>query len=673
MMRSLFSGVSGLKSHQTRMDVIGNNIANVNTTGFKSSRVTFADTLFQTQSAASKPDDNRGGINPKQVGLGVGVASIDTLFTDASAQSTGKNTDIALTGNGLFVVKQGSEMVYTRDGAFEFDANGNYVLPGSGYYVQGWMADSEGNINASSGTLSKITIPAGKSMNPTATSKVAYTNNLNASIEGTKPTSAIITYSDGTKETVDAYSPKVMDTITVQDAGGKITSYDVPATDPASAYYTDQVLTNATIWSSKTTSVTFTKTGGKRSLTLGISKTSPYSAIDPAMLTIPANKIQTGTYRLGDDYKISKEIKKATLNTDHTVTLEFTDTSDKLVSVTVPEPTSNVYKAGDKFDVTLSITAATADADDTITCQNGKTVTLGAGETQKLGEDYNQKITGTVKSVQDHSGYYYNDKKVDSIILQADGTTATGNITKSLADQTIPGSAVTTFTIYDSEGGSFSIPLILEKTGDNTWTPTLKNGATTYTFERTGGVTGTATLDAKNIVFDTSGKYVSGSATLSVKYDAGTSGIPADSTIDVDFSNLTQYSGSSTVKGTADGNEYGTLKSIAVDSSGIIVGTYTNGKIKNEAQVAIAQFNNAAGLNRIGTSFYAESSNSGGAVYNTASALGCSITPSALEMSNVDIANEFSDMIITQRGFQSNSKIITVGDEMLETLINMKR
>ena len=128
MMRSLFSGVSGLKGHQTRMDVIGNNIANVNAVGFKSSRVTFADTLSQTTAGASSPGETIGGTNPKQIGLGTGVASIDLLFTDGSVQSTGKNTDLCLSGNGLFVVKNGNETYYTRDGAFEFDAQGNYSL-----------------------------------------------------------------------------------------------------------------------------------------------------------------------------------------------------------------------------------------------------------------------------------------------------------------------------------------------------------------------------------------------------------------------------------------------------------------------------------------------------------------------------------------------------------------
>ena len=121
MMRSLFSGVSGLKNHQTRMDVIGNNIANVNTTGYKSGRVTFTDTLNQTLSGASSATTGKGGTNPKQIGLGSSVGTVDTIFTDGSLQSTGKNTDIALSGNGLFMVKNETGTYYTRNGAFEFD------------------------------------------------------------------------------------------------------------------------------------------------------------------------------------------------------------------------------------------------------------------------------------------------------------------------------------------------------------------------------------------------------------------------------------------------------------------------------------------------------------------------------------------------------------------------
>lgn len=465
MMRSLFSGVSGLKSHQTRMDVIGNNIANVNTTGFKSSRVTFADTLSQTMTDASAPADTKGGTNPKQVGLGTGVASIDTLFTDGSTQSTGKNTDVALSGNGLFVVKQGNETYYTRDGAFEFDANGNYVLPGSGLYVQGWMA-SDG-VLATNGSTQNIVIQSGKSMASAATAMVTYENNLNAAA------------------------------LTIKDISGGTAS-----------------------------------TGG------------------------------------------------STASSSNPVTLTMSD------GTTVTE-TSGTYKKGSSLPVT------------------------------------------------------------------------------------------TTVTVYDTLGNTHSIPIYFTKssvdsTKGNTWTVSVNtDGSGTSTINESDGSATTVKMTDVKLNFTTSGKYNSGSpqtATLTLN-----NGAAGTQQVTLDLSALTQYSGNSTVKGNADGNAAGTLKSVSIDASGVITGVYTNGVRQSEAQIAVAQFTNAAGLTKTGSSLYQESNNSGTANVKTASDLGVKITPSALEMSNVDIANEFSDMIITQRGFQSNSKIITVGDEMLETLINMKR
>ena len=147
----------------------------------------------------------------------------------------------------------------------------------------------------------------------------------------------------------------------------------------------------------------------------------------------------------------------------------------------------------------------------------------------------------------------------------------------------------------------------------------------------------------------------------------------ADQDVDIDLKTLTQFSGSSTAYASNDGNAAGTLKSVSIDSSGVITGTYTNGVNKAEAQVAVAQFNNAAGLTKEGNSLYSKSNNSGEPNIKGAKDLGTTITPSALEMSNVDLASELTDMIVTQRGYQSNSKIITVSDELLETLIGMKR
>lgn len=524
MMRSLFSGVAGLKSHQTRMDTVGNNISNVNTVGFKSSRTTFADTLYQTMAGASGPTDTQGGTNPKQIGLGTGVASIDTIFTDGSVQSTGKNTDLCLSGSGLFVVKNGSGTYYTRDGAFEFDSKGNYVLPGSGLFVQGWMANN-GSINTSA-EPTNIQIAAGKSMAASATSSAVYANNLDAGA-----------------------------TTVVSITGGDVT--------------------------------------------------------------------QTGT-------------KKYTAATDGSVTAT----------------NANAVK---------------------LELEDGRTDIAGpAGTNYTVGAVYDGSKIKTI------SFQYTSSAKGSATnpvtLTMSDGTTQTETSGQYTVGSSMP--VATTLTAYDSLGNAHTIPVYFTKTktdstNGNQWTVSIATDGTgnSSITEKDGTVTSIAMPDA-TLQFDTNGKYTSGSGNVALTLTNGATG---SQTVNLDLTKLTQYSGGSTVAASANGNAAGTLKSVSVDSSGIITGTYTNGITQAEAQVAIAQFNNPAGLTKNGSNLYTKSNNSGEPNVKAASALGVTITPSALEMSNVDIANEFSDMIITQRGFQSNSKIITVGDEMLETLINMKR
>lgn len=183
MMRSLFSGVSGLKNHQTRMDVIGHNISNVNTYGYKTTRVTFQDMLSQTIAGAAKPEENKGGVNPKQVGLGMTVASIDRLFTQGSLQTTGNQTDLAISGDGFFVVAEGDKHYYTRAGNFALDRDGLLVNPANGLRVQGWMAGTnergEKVVNAS-GTPEDLIIPVYGKVEAKETSYIKYKCNLDS-------------------------------------------------------------------------------------------------------------------------------------------------------------------------------------------------------------------------------------------------------------------------------------------------------------------------------------------------------------------------------------------------------------------------------------------------------------------------------------------------------------
>lgn len=820
MMRSLYSGVSGLKGHQTRMDVIGNNISNVNTTGFKSSRVTFADTLLQTQAGAAAPSGNLGGTNPKQIGLGVGVASIDTIFTDGSVQATGKNTDLCLSGNGLFVVKKGNETYYTRDGAFEFDAEGNYILPGSGLKVQGWMA-TNGELNTS-GDVTDIQIASGKSMEPTATSTATYANNINAAtaiitkISGGKDNSTV-TLSDGRTVNVNAGQYHVGDVyetktenktysntgaqVTVSDKVSPVTvtlkdgtthSFAYTSTDTAWSYgYTlsangDKIkaespqevmlyggnnrsvkavegntytvggmsapiyyLNNGdavTVNSGETVTLTlsdgtthdvsntsgqsyivgtstYTYPSGSSTATAtvtGISVQFPITSIEVAskegnnaalsvggfaLHKVPSGeavtasndkklimklangdtvKKNTGTYQVGGDYEGDLV---------STAGSSITPTSTNRVKFTLADGTTHVdngttgktYAIGDNYTYTVDSVDPTTGAVVTtpVTTQITGYQVLSKIESIQEQQDITQIDTTeqtdvTVTEVNDDMVEASSDNAV--VLTMSDGTTQTVTSGRYGVGNSL--SITTIINVYDSVGNVHNVPIYFTKTkvgsGENTndgnqWTVSL-NGldvtGKTNTIAEQDGSTTTVAMDPATLQFSTTGKLLNGSGTIELTL---TDGANKTQTVALDVSQLTQYTGNSTVNGKADGNAAGTLSSVSIDSSGVITGTYTNGVKQTEAQVAVAQFNNAAGLTKTGNSLYQTSNNSGSATVKTASDLGCTITPSALEMSNVDIANEFSDMIVTQRGFQSNSKIITVSDEMLETMINMKR
>lgn len=522
MNRALFSGVSGLKVHQTRMDVIGNNIANINTIGFKGSRTTFSDMLSQIQSAASSPTENLGGINPKQIGLGAAVESIDLVFTDASPQQTGKNTDLALSGNGLFVLRNGDQTFYTRNGAFEFDEMGYYTLPGSGLRVQGWNASDEGIINTNS-LSTDIIVPVGKTMEATATDLVTYDGNLNKE-------SLVIVSIQATEGTGDGADVELV-------------------TTEAPDRYPD----------------------------------SPYGSVNV-----------DGTNAVS---------AKITLSNGETMTV-----------------TSGYYEVGHSIPVT------------------------------------------TLATVYDSLG----GKHEVTILLDKAPYDTDANLTDAAAQAT-----ATDTDVYDNRWRAYIAPGAgVQGPASDTFT-----NSTTYTAE--DGSTATATMNnVQFLYFNDRGHFVSNgqdeSGTITVDYANG-NGAASGQIVNMDFDSMTQYANNTTSFPTTNGNTSGVLQSVAIDGAGIVIGSYTNGLIRNEAQLAVAQFANTSGLTKVGTTIYQESNNSGEANIKTLQDFGLSVVAAALEMSNVDLANEFAEMIITQRGFQANSKVTTVADEMLETVVNMKR
>lgn len=186
MMRSLYAGVTGLKNHQTRMDVIGNNVSNVNTNGFKKGRVIFQDLLSQTIQGASRPGLERGGVNPKQVGLGMKLAAIDTLMTQGSIETTGVKTDVALSGDGFFIHKNGDQVLYTRQGNMNVDSDYNLVNPANGFKVQGWNTymtpDGEWVMDVSK-PVEDIKIPIGEKAPAKATTEMVFKSNLDSRVD----------------------------------------------------------------------------------------------------------------------------------------------------------------------------------------------------------------------------------------------------------------------------------------------------------------------------------------------------------------------------------------------------------------------------------------------------------------------------------------------------------
>jgi flagellar hook protein FlgE len=195
MFQAMFSSISSIKAHQVRMGVVGNNIANINTTGFKSGRVNFQEMLSQTLRGASRPmEGGVGGTNPMQIGLGTQVGSIDTILEQGSLQATNRVTDLAIQGNGFFVVSNGNRVVFTRDGNFDIDANGTLVHKATGEKLVGWMPNADGNIDVTEplGPRSVIIIPVGKTVAGQATTSALFKGNL--ALDGTSWTTSVMVY-----------------------------------------------------------------------------------------------------------------------------------------------------------------------------------------------------------------------------------------------------------------------------------------------------------------------------------------------------------------------------------------------------------------------------------------------------------------------------------------------
>ena len=567
-MRSLYSGVAGLKTHQTRMDVIGNNIANVNTTAYKSSSMTFSELMSQTTQKASGANATTGvgGTNAKQIGLGVKAGAINTaITTQGSAQSTGNPFDIMITGDNFFVVSNGSENFFTRDGSFYVDGAGNLAMTSTGYNVMGWGVDeTTGNIKQDTVTALRIMSAANMTYPPEATTK--------ANISG------ILDEND--KDVTSANGKTV--NLNFFDARGY----------------------------SYTAKFTFKQSGGD--------KTNEYSMELNKILDSTGAEIDISKLKFGNRSQQKMETK-VTLNTD-------------------------AYKWDGKVLKTKDGTTEVANLAD-IFNQDGSLITPqddAAAQKQQKALDAIAKAYGYEGSTDEFLNLYI---------------TSTANKDKQL-------------TIQDLLGN-----MMAGKTTD-----VLPADGSAITMEG-------RYFEGTTVVFNKdTGKLESvGGSTTNLNVNAAFSALGGNfSDVTIDLSECTNYDnkGTSTIGATSGdldglgtGRRLGDMIGVFIQKDGMIYASYDNGMTKLLGQIATAAFANASGLEKEGDNLYSATLNSGefDGIGVDITAGGGYMSPGQLEMSNVDLSSEFTEMITTQRGFQANSRIITVSDTLLEELTNLKR
>lgn len=568
MMRSLYSGVAGLKTHQTRMDVIGNNIANVNTTAYKSSSMTFSELMSQTTQKASGANATTGvgGTNAKQIGLGVKAGAINTaITTQGSAQSTGNPFDIMITGDNFFVVSNGSENFFTRDGSFYVDGAGNLAMTSTGYNVMGWGVDkTTGNIKQDTVTALRIMSSANMTYPPEATSQ--------ANISG------ILDQND--KDVTSANGKTV--NLNIFDARGY----------------------------SYTAKFTFKQSGGD--------KTNEYSMELSKLLDSTGEEIDISKLEFGNRSQQKMETK-VTLNTD---AYKWDGKALKTV-----DGTTEVANLADIFNTDGSLITPADDAAAQKQQEALDAIAKAYGYEGSTDEFLNLYITSAADpnkqlTMQDLLGNMMAGKTTD--VLPADGSAIT------MEGRYFEGTTV----VFNKDTGK------LESVGGST-TNLNVNAA----FSALGGNFSDVTIDLSECT----------------NYDnKGTSTIGATSG-DLD--------------GLGTGRRPGDMIGVSIQKDGMIYASYDNGMTKLLGQIATAAFANASGLEKEGDNLYSATLNSGefDGIGVDITAGGGYMSTGQLEMSNVDLSSEFTEMITTQRGFQANSRIITVSDTLLEELTNLKR
>lgn len=532
MMRSLYSGVSGLKTHQTKMDVIGNNIANVNTVAYKSQSITFNELMYQTTQRASGPSaaSGKGGINARQIGLGVKSAAINIAITSQGAtQTTGNPFDLKITGDAFFVVSDGNSNFFTRDGSFYVDSAGNLAMTSNGYNVMGWGLDEDNPTMIKKDTVRPL--------------RIMSTQNLTYPPEET------------TKATIAGVLDK-NDSALETEAG---------------------LIRNLTVYD---------KSGYEYTVKMSFHKTTT-----------------DGSFYLQLDKVLDSTGK------DVTETVGANIGAEMVVGVNESRAVTGGYAVEVADDGTITMTDG-----------NGDPVTLAG-------------------NVPDANGVY-------------------PDLTIPLTDPLVTAFGLSQEDIDSIQRASF------DKNGNLVITSKKVTGVSLNYNPNTAEFLNVDGADAFDLTF-ASASFSTVSVNMkdtSIYNKKGKSTLSADPG-DTNNNNL------------GSGRRTGDMIGVSIQDNGMIYASYDNGMTRLLGQIAVAEFANAAGLEKKGDNLYSSTLNSG-----EFDGIGVDVTGSGgymntgvLEMSNVDLSSEFTEMITTQRGFQANSRTITVSDTLLEELINLKR
>lgn len=561
---ALLSGISGMRAHQTMIDVAGNNLANVSTTAFKTSRVTFADQLNNTLREASQPSGDFGGTNPMQVGTGVAVASIDRNVTQGTIQSTGQPLDMAINGSGYFVLSNQGTQYYTRAGSFAVDSANYLVDPSTGYRLQRF-----GNVGVNEGFQANgdtsIHIPYNQAMKANGTTVVDYTGNLSPG----DTTAARNVLESGLSYTVGGSVAGTNNTFDQLDqvSGGALST-------------TDAIHVSGTTADGTTVS-------------------ADYSIYDAA----------NSTYKtLGDFLSF--------LNT----TFPGTDATMNQGQIIMTDSATGYSQT----DVSMSYTPGTAGG--------------------------------------------------PSIQMPTYFTLATAG-----------GEAVqpTSLSIYDNQGNSYTLSATFVKTkAQNTWDLVINSvagpGDVTLTTRRINGIQFLSDGSFKGLADPTAKLDFTlsfakeGNITKTISVNLGDPGM--NNGITQCGTNGGSTNSSTATASSQDGYPSGWLSSLSISQDGMVEGVFDNGIRRDIAQIQLATFQNAAGLEDIGNNYFITSANSGVANATTAQSNGAgAIQGQSLEKSNVDVATEFVNLIQAQNGFQANARTIKVSNDMMTELTSLLR